>query len=49
MTYTQTHEDWLYLTVVTNLTDLYSRLVLGYLMNSTMATEVVFDAMMMAV
>ena len=46
ITHTRTHEGWLYLTVVI---DLYSRVVVGWSMNSTMATEAVLDAMMMAV
>jgi putative transposase len=46
ITYIRTHEGWLCLTVVI---DLYSRAVVGWSMNSTMATEVVLDAMMMAV
>ena len=46
ITYIRTHEGWLYLTVVI---DLYSRAVVGWSMNSTMATELVLDAMMMAI
>ena len=46
ITYIRTHEGWLYLTVVI---DLYSRSVVGWSMNSTMATELVLDALMMAV
>ena len=46
ITYIRTHEGWLYLTVVI---DLYSRAVVGWSMNSTMATELVLDALMMAV
>ncbi len=46
ITYIRTHEGWLYLTVVI---DLYSRAVVGWSMNSTMATELVLDAMMIAV
>lgn len=46
ITYIRTHEGWLYLTVVI---DLYSRTVVGWSMNSTMATELVLDALMMAV
>jgi len=46
ITYIRTHEGWLYLTVGI---DLYSRAVVGWSMNSTMATELVLDAMMMAV
>lgn len=36
ITYTRTHEGWLYLAAVI---DLYSRMVVGWLMNSTMTTE----------
>ena len=46
ITYIRTHEGWLYLTVVI---DLYSRSVVGWSMNSTMATALVLDALMMAV
>jgi putative transposase len=46
ITYTRTHEGWLYLTVVI---DLYSRAVVGWSMKATMATELVLDALMMAV
>lgn len=46
ITYIRTHEGWLYLTVVI---DLHSRAVVGWSMNSTMATELVLDALMMAV
>ena len=46
ITYIRTHEGWLYLTVVI---DLYSRAVVGWSMKATMATELVLDAMMMAV
>ena len=46
ITYIRTHGGWLYLTVVI---DLYSRAVVGWSINSTMATEAVLDAMMMAV
>ena len=45
ITYIRTHEGWLYLTVVI---DLYSRSVVGWSMNSTMATALVLDALMMA-
>jgi putative transposase len=45
-TYIRTYEGWLYLTVVI---DLYSRAVVGWSMKSTMATELVLDALMMAV
>jgi putative transposase len=46
ITYIRTYEGWLYLTVVI---DLYSRLVVGWSMSSSMATELVLDALMMAV
>ena len=46
ITYIRTHEGWLYLTVVI---DLYSRAVVGWSMQSTMATQLVLDALMMAV
>lgn len=46
ITYIRTYEGWLYLTVVI---DLYSRIVVGWSMNSTMATELVLDALTMAV
>ena len=46
ITYIRTHEGWLYLTVVI---DLYSRAVVGWSMKATMATELVLDALMMAV
>lgn len=46
ITYIRTYEGWLYLTVVI---DLYSRAVVGWSMKSTMATELVRDALMMAV
>ena len=46
ITYIRTNEGWLYLTVVI---DLCSRAVVGWSMNSTMATELVLDALMMAV
>lgn len=46
ITYIRTYEGWLYLTVVI---DLYSRMVVGWSMNATMATELVLDALMMAV
>ncbi len=45
ITYIRTYEGWLYLTVVI---DLYSRAVVGWSMKSTMATELVLDALMMA-
>jgi putative transposase len=46
ITYIRTYEGWLYLAVVI---DLYSRAVVGWSMKSTMATEIVLDALMMAV
>ena len=46
ITYIRTLEGWLYLTAVI---DLYSRSVVGWSMNSTTATELVLDALMMAV
>ncbi len=46
ITYIRTYEGWLYLTVVI---DLYSRLVVGWSMSASMATELVLDALMMAV
>ena len=46
ITYIRTHEGWLYLTVVI---DLYSRAVVRWSMNATMATELVLDAMTMTV
>ena len=46
ITYIRTYEGWLYLTVVI---DLYSRAVVGWSMNATMATQLVLDALMMAV
>lgn len=46
ITYIRTHEGWLYLTAVI---DLYSRMVVGWSMSSTMATELVLDALTMAV
>ena len=46
ITYIRTYEGWLYLTVVI---DLHSRAVVGWSMKSTMTTELVLDALMMAV
>ena len=46
ITYIRTHEGWLYLAVVI---DLYSRAVIGWSMQSTMKTEMVLDALLMAV
>ena len=45
ITYIRTYEGWLYLAVVI---DLYSRMVVGWSMKSTMTTELVLDALMMA-
>lgn len=46
ITYIRTYEGWLYLAVVI---DLYSRTVVGWSMKPTMATEIVLDALLMAV
>ena len=46
ITYLRTYEGWLYLAVVI---DLYSRAVIGWSMKATMATELVLDAVTMAV
>ena len=46
ITYIRTYEGWLYLAVVI---DLYARAVVGWSMKSTMATEIVLDAFLMAV
>lgn len=46
ITYIRTYEGWLYLAVVI---DLYSRAVVGWSMKPTMATEIVLDALLMAV
>jgi putative transposase len=46
ITYIRTYEGWLYLAVVL---DLYSRAIVGWSMQPTMATELVLDALMMAV
>ena len=46
ITYIRTHEDWLYLAVVLNL---YSRQSVGWGMQGTMHTDVVLQALMMAV
>jgi putative transposase len=46
ITYVRTYEGWLYLAVVI---DLYSRTVVGWSMKPTMATEIVLDALLMAV
>lgn len=45
-TYIWTHESWLYVTVVL---DLYSRRAVGWSMHQAMTTELVTDALMMAV
>ena len=45
-TYLWTDEGWLYVAVVL---DLYSRLVVGWSMQSSMATQLVSDAMLMAI
>ena len=44
--YISTYEGWLYVAVVI---DLYSRSVVGWSMKPTMATEIVLDALLMAV
>lgn len=46
ITYVRTYEGWLYLAVVI---DLFSRTVVGWSMKPTMATEIVLDALLMAV
>lgn len=46
ITYVRTYEGWLYLAVVI---DLFSRTVVGWSMKPTMATEIVLDALVMAV
>ena len=46
ITYIRTFEGWLYLTVVI---DLYSRAVVGWSMKPSMTTEIVLDALLMAV
>lgn len=43
--YIRTHEGWLYLAVVI---DLFSRLVVGWSMKSRMTTDLVLDALLMA-
>ena len=45
ITYIRTYEGWLYLAVVM---DLYSRMVIGWSMKSTLAKEIVLDALLMA-
>ena len=46
ITYIRTHEGWLYLAAVM---DLYSRRIVGWAMGSTMHTDLVLQALMMAV
>jgi len=46
ITYIRTFEGWLYLAVVV---DLYSRIVVGWSMKSTLTRELVLDALLMAV
>ena len=46
ITYIRTFEGWLYLAVVV---DLYSRIVVGWSMKSTLSRELVLDALLMAV
>jgi transposase InsO family protein len=46
ITYIQTDEGWLYLAV---LIDLYSRAIVGWAMSERMSTELVNDALMMAI
>lgn len=46
ITYIRTYEGWLYLAVVM---DLYSRKVIGWSMKSTLAKEIVLDALLMAI
>ena len=46
ITYIRTYEGWLYVAVVI---DLYSRAVVGWSMKSNMATDIVLDALMMAI
>ena len=43
--YVRTHEGWLYLAVVI---DLFSRLVVGWSMKSRITTDLVLDALLMA-
>lgn len=45
-TYIKTYEGWLFLAVVI---DLFSRLVVGWSMKPMMTTELVLDALIMAV
>jgi putative transposase len=46
ITYIRTYEGWLYLAVVI---DLYSRSVVGWSMKPTMKTDIVLDALLMAI
>ena len=46
ITYLRTFEGWLYMAVVV---DLYSRIVVGWSMKSTLSRELVLDALLMAV
>ncbi len=46
ITYIRTYEGWLYVAVVI---DLYSRAVVGWSMKPSMSTDIVLDALMMAV
>lgn len=46
ITYIQTHEGWLYLAVVL---DLYSQQVVGWSMQSRMETNLVLNALVMAI
>lgn len=46
ITYIRTHEGWLYLAAVM---DLYSRRIVGWSMQPTLARELVLDAVLMAV
>lgn len=45
ITYIRTYDGWLYLAVVM---DLYSRMIIGWSMKSTLAKEIVLDALLMA-
>ncbi|OOZ37986.1 hypothetical protein BOW53_16810 [Solemya pervernicosa gill symbiont] len=46
ITYIRTYEGWLYLAVVM---DLYSRMIIGWSMKTTLAKEIVLDALLMAI
>ena len=46
ITYIRTHEGWLYLAIII---DLYSRAVVGWSMKPRMTTDIILDALMMAV